>query len=531
MNFTDWLVSKGHDPETLTAAARQHLEAIWRAEINPAPAPAPAPARLPVAAVVPEVQTPVSGSPNFDADVQAIEAEAHRQAYIREAGRVMMQRYTHDLTKLGEIKTLVASAIADKKTNRQGFDLALMRLDRYAGPAVFAPAEQQVTDAVIEAAVCKAGGLENREKQFDARTLEAADRHFRHGLGLQDLVGLFARRSGWRGTSVKAALNSPDLLRAAFRQNGDASPYDLQAADAGPSTYSLPNILGNIANKFLRVGFESVDSAWRSFCATRPVNDFKQITTAGLTGSLIYDKVPAGGELHHGDIGEVKYNNQADTYGRMLGIDRRDLINDDLGALTTAGRRLGRGGALKLNDIIWTVFLNNSSFFTAGNNNVTSGAGSALSLTSLGDLDRVFRLQTDPDGMPLGIFPQILLVPTALRITALNLMNSTITVATNTGTSTTLSPNSNVLAGAYTVVSSPYMSNSAYTGNSTTAWYLLASPADMPVIEVCFLNGIELPTVQTTEADFNTLGIALRGYFDFGAALQEFRGGARSAGA
>jgi hypothetical protein len=39
-----------------------------------------------------------------------------------------------------------------------------------------------------------------------------------------------------------------------------------------------------------------------------------------------------------------------------------------------------------------------------------------------------------------------------------------------------------------------------------------------------------MPTVESADADFNQLGVQFRGYYDFGVALQEFRGGVRSAG-
>jgi hypothetical protein len=213
----------------------------------------------------------------------------------------------------------------------------------------------------------------------------------------------------------------------------------------------------------------------------------------------------------------------------MLGLDRRDLINDDLGALTGAGRRLGRGGAVAFNNAFWTEFLDNSSFFTAGNNNVITGAGSALAIGSLEDADEKFRVQTDPDALPLGVEPRILLVPSSLRVTALNLMNSTMTVATTTANAPL--PANNPFVGAYRVVSSPYLQNSSYTGNSATAWYLLADPNDLPVIESVFLNGVQTPTVETADMDFNTLGISMRAFWDFGINLQEFRAGVRAAGA
>jgi hypothetical protein len=78
---------------------------------------------------------------------------------------------------------------------------------------------------------------------------------------------------------------------------------------------------------------------------------------------------------------------------------------------------------------------------------------------------------------------------------------------------------------------STYLSNSSYTGYSTTAWYLLADPMDLPVIEIGFLNGRDMPVIDSTDADFDTLGIQMRGYHDFGVAKQEYRAGVRSKGA
>ena len=77
---------------------------------------------------------------------------------------------------------------------------------------------------------------------------------------------------------------------------------------------------------------------------------------------------------------------------------------------------------------------------------------------------------------------------------------------------------------------SRYLSNAGYTGNSAKAWYLLADANDLPVIEVCFLNGQEAPTIETAEADFHVLGIQLRGHSDFGISLQDPKGGVKAKG-
>ena len=79
-------------------------------------------------------------------------------------------------------------------------------------------------------------------------------------------------------------------------------------------------------------------------------------------------------------------------------------------------------------------------------------------------------------------------------------------------------------------MSVPQLSNAAYTGYSALAWYLLADPAILATAAMCFLNGQQSPTIESADADFNTLEIQLRGYHDFGVAMTEYRAGVKSKG-
>ena len=259
------------------------------------------------------------------------------------------------------------------------------------------------------------------------------------------------------------------------------------------------------------------------------MSDFKTVTSYRLVGKDQYEQVPAGGELKHGTLGEETYTNKADTYGLLLSIDRRDIINDDLGAITTVPRKLGRGSGLKINDVFWTIFLNNGGggFFAAGNKNYISGADTALSIDGLTKAEVTFMDQVDTDGKPIGIMPSIMLVPTALSAMGTQLFKS---LEFRDTTANTRFPVANPHQGKFRAEVSRYLGNAQYAGSSTKAWYLLADPSDLPVIEVAFLNGQESPTIETAEADFNVLGIQMRGYHDFGVALQDPRGGVKSKG-
>jgi len=246
-----------------------------------------------------------------------------------------------------------------------------------------------------------------------------------------------------------------------------------------------------------------------------------------LVGRDQYELVAPGGEFKHGTLGEESYTNKADTYGLLLAIDRRDIINDDLGAITTVPRKLGRDSGLKINDVFWSVFLDNAAFFTAGNNNYLTGAATTLSIDGLTTAETAFLDQVDADGKPIGIMPSVMLVPTALSAVGTQLFKS---LELRDTSSSTKYPVANPHQGKFRVEVSRYLANAQYTGGSNKAWYLLADPTDLPVIEVAFLNGREAPTIETAEADFNVLGVQMRGYHDFGVNLQDPRGGVKAKG-
>jgi hypothetical protein len=412
----------------------------------------------------------------------------------------------------GRFPEIEARAITEG-WSRDKTELEVLRAARPKAPAVHVT-ELVVTDRVLEAACLQAAKVEKPERYFDAPTLEEAQRQFDGRLGLAELIIEAARANGYVGRERRV---TPEMLRYAFGR-------EIRAA---ASTIDIGGILSNVANKFLLEGFFSVERTWRNLCAVRNVSDFKTVTSYRLIGKDQYEQVAPGGELKHGTLGEQAYTNKADTYGLLLAIDRRDIINDDLGAITTVPRKLGRGSGLKINDIFWSIFMNNAAFFAAGNNNYLTGADTVLSIDGLTKAEVAFLNQTDPDGKPLGSMPAIVLVPTALSAIATVLYKS---LEIRDTTASTRYPVANPHTGKFRVEVSRYLSNAQYTGHSDKAWYLLAEPLDLPVIEVAFLNGQEAPTIETADADFNVLGVQMRGYHDFGVALQEPRGGIKSKG-
>ncbi|MCL2647572.1 MAG: hypothetical protein FWD61_11295 [Phycisphaerales bacterium] len=384
------------------------------------------------------------------------------------------------------------------------------------GYSVSAPGP--VTHDVLAAACLLSAGIVKPEDHYNEQTLEAAQKRFRHGIGLQTLLLEAAMANGYTGHHFRS--DSHTIMRMAFAFRDQVQ--------AGWSTIDIGGILSNVANKFLLEGFFSVERVWRNICAIRNVNDFKTVTSYRLIGKDQYELVAPGGEIKHGTLGNETYTNKADTYGLMLTIDRRDIINDDLGAITTIPRKSGRGSGLKINDVFWTVFLNNATFFSAANKNLLTGPDTILNIDGLTKAEVAFMEQTDSDGKPIGLMPSIILAPTALSAIGTQLYKS---MELRDTTPNAKYPIANPHQGKYRVEVSRYLSNALYKGNaSSKAWYLLADPNDLPLIEVAFLNGQESPTIETAEADFNYLGVKMRGFHDFGVNLQDPRAGIRSKG-
>ena len=186
------------------------------------------------------------------------------------------------------------------------------------------------------------------------------------------------------------------------------------------------------------------------------------------------------------------------------------------------------GAAEAIADAVWGLWLSNpvqtdgKAFFHADHKNYLTGAETALTVDGLTAAEVAFGKQVKPNGKPLGIRPSLLLVPTALKVPGEMLMKSM--QLNETTTANKPKPNTNPHAGKFEIVSSVYLSNPMFTGASDKAWYLLADPNRLPAIEVAFLNGVDRPTVEKTDADFNTLGVMFRGYIDFGVKEQDHRG-------
>lgn len=493
VNFSAWLKANGFDEATLTDAQVKVLKASFEAQQE---------------------------DPNKVSTVEQVLALArNRELRFAAYGRVIQGAIDRGMdTETAE--RLVNAAQSDNLSETE-FELQVLRATRHTGDSRAASRSTEVTGDVIEAALARSCGLQDLDKVYTPEVLAAAEKQFRNGLSLVETLLLAARRNGYRDISHR---DTRALLNAAFAP--------VHAAAHGPSTYDVGGILSNVANKKILQGFNAVEQEWTKVASVGTVSDLKLHTAYALTGDMIYKPVGKQGELEHATVGEEKYQNQAATFGRIFGLSEDDIINDDLGAFDRIQRSLGRGGALALNMVIWTAYLNDAvNFWTVARKNRITGAGSALSIAALSAAVTLLEKQTDPDGQPLGVKGAVLVVPSELKILAMQLANDPeIRLNSNGATDVTYSIK-NPHAGNFSVAASAYLNNATVPGGSATAWQLLASPQDLPTLEVVFLNGQQQPRVEQARANFDTLGIYMRGVHRFGANKQEYRASVYNVGA
>ena len=506
MTFDQWLAAKGFDPASLSATQKTSLQVMFDAsgqEPRPDTAPDDAPSAGGDSGVVARIRAETA-------------AETKRIADVRKVCSVGG----------GKHSDLEAKAIAE------GWDvtrteLEVLRADRPVYTGVRRDNDAGQSARSVEAALCISAGLPEAQvgKWYDDKTMNAALAPDLRGAGLHTLLYETIRAGG---EYVRPGRVDNETIKAAFA----ADRRLIQASGSGGSSFStisLSGILSNVANKTMLAAYTAVESVVAMFCAETDVNDFKEVTRYRLTGTGVFEKVGPDGELKHAGLSEQAYTNKVETYGRMIALTRQMMINDDLGAFLQIPRIIGRMSALKREEAVFELLLSNpATFFSVGNKNFISGAATNLSIDALTQGEQLFLDQTDTDGKPILLSPAVLLVPSALKVTAQVLMTET--RINETTTTDKGKPATNPHVGKWKPVATPYLNSQGFSGSSAKAWYLFANPADVAAMEIAYLRGKRTPTIESGDTDFNTLGMQWRGYFDFGVAMQDSRAAIKSKG-
>jgi hypothetical protein len=290
------------------------------------------------------------------------------------------------------------------------------------------------------------------------------------------------------------------------------------------STSDFPGILANVLNKNLRAGYMLSDSQWREICDSRTASDFKTVYELTLDGSARLEEIKEHGEYHRGKLVEGKETWKLSTYGKIIGLSRQAIVNDDLGAFTRTPLLMGKEVANIEADIVFGILTANGNMadgdplFDGANHLNVTGTGAVISINSLSDGRQLLMTQTSPGGLPMNIIPKILLAPAA-QYTLAQQFCSLAYQAIEQG-------KINPFAGNLKPIGEARLDNS-----SKDAWYLFGDPKDpqATVLIYGYLEGQEGPYTENKQG-FEIDGVDFKIRHDFAAAAIDYRGAVKNAG-
>jgi len=541
MKFKEWVASLGLDPANLTEDQTSKLEASWNEKQE---------LELSLNKKKSSEEDDSEDTPKDKrikaADDSDFDLEARRELEAAEDTRVTEIKAS--FTSYPEVDKVLVNgkeftpdeyrALAIKEGHApDSVELNMLRASRsrptrFDGGFELGERDAVFRSQVIECSLARTAGVPDNarnaitgqeyglEKWYDEKVLEASARKENSFFYLSDLfdMNIRATKMNISGVSRRSEEFFQYGLRANEKLRGE---YPLKAA--GPfSTLSVSNILENTAYKTLLAAFEDAETIWRQIAGTETVVDFKTNYFYRLTVNGGYQRIPPGGELKHGTFSDERQSLAIDTKGMMLGLDRSDMINDDLSAFLAIPRGLGRNAALALEFAVVKALLD-ATFYSAGTNQITDDFG----IAGISSAIEKFRGRRDSNNKPILCRPDRVVVGSQDAELAEQLYSQGTVLATNFPTSgaAPLTPNNNPHVGRYLPLTTPILNDTNLTGMDGEAiasnvdsdqWFMLASPAVNPCIRVGFLRGRQTPVIESAETSFNTLGMQWRSYFDFG---------------
>ena len=317
----------------------------------------------------------------------------------------------------------------------------------------------------------------------------------------------------------------PDLARESLRRAGIATTGmggDTLITRALHTTSDFPNILADVVNRTLREAYQIAPSGIRQLARETTAADFRKKSRIMLDSTgMTLEKVNEAGEFKSGTMAEQAESYALDSFGRIFGISRKALVNDDLGAFTDLTRRLGLTAAAFEAQFLVNLLIANAGdgptmsdsnpLFDSDHGNVAD-SGAAPSETTLSAARLAMRKQTGPSGGLITVTPRYVLVPAELETSTEKLLTEIQAVTTT---------DVNPFARLQLVVE-PRLIDPA-------RFYVVADPATIDGLEYAFLAGAPGPQVES-RAGFEVDGVQIKIRLDYGAGFIDWRGWYTNAG-
>lgn len=323
-----------------------------------------------------------------------------------------------------------------------------------------------------------------------------------------------------------AGLRLIDFARSSVEARGIKTEgmYPMAIAErAFMATSDLPVILSNVANKSLRTAYEAAPRTFTNWARRTTAPDFKTINRIFMSDAPKLEKVTENGEFKRGVVSEGQETYQLATVGKVIGLTRQAIVNDDMSAFTRIPAMFATAAANYESDIVYAILTANaaladgSALFHAANHANLTSTGTVIDITSLGVARKLMRLQKTPQSVVMNLSPRYLIVPAALETLAWQFTNPPIFPTQPSSANPFLGELVTVVEGRLDAA-------------SATAWYLAADPMQIDTIEYCYLEGNEGVYIETRQG-FDVDGMEIKARLDFAAKAIDYRGLYKNVGA
>jgi len=448
----------------------------------------------------------------LDTDVQAQIDAAVRQARVDDLA--MRAAIDERLQVAGftapEDAGFRASILSDPNmTTERATDMIFKRLQTHnpaigAGASVTVGTEDRdkVRDAVTDALLLRSG--------LDVDTPAPGAGEFR-GRSLIEIGRELLERSG----TVTRGLSKRQVTSMILSNRG---------AGGSLSTSDFPLILSNLVNKTLLKAYMEWPQTWKPFVSVTDATDFKAIHSLRLSGSPDLKGLNEQGEYRSADFSEKGETYAIITKGLMTKLTRQMMINDDLRAFTRIPQLFAVAARRMEADAVYSLITGNptmsdgKTLFHADHKNLAS-SGAPVGNASLSAGRASMRTQEGLAGETIDVQAAFLLVPTVKETDAEIMLRSPGLPEDNKSAGVT-----NPWNGKLTPIADPHLD-----AVSEDAWYLLAHPSQVALIEVAYLEGERQPYVEDT-VDFDSDALKIKVRHDFGAGAVDPVAGYKNAG-
>lgn len=283
------------------------------------------------------------------------------------------------------------------------------------------------------------------------------------------------------------------------------------------STGSFSNIFLNTMHKTLRKAYDEAPSTYQQWVRTASdATDFRDMNKIVFGEMGMPSEVAENGQYQEMTTTDAKESYKVAKHGGIFSITLEMLVNDDLDAMTRRVQMMGNAMRRKINRDAYSILLDNNALSDGialfhGTSHGANLDGTALAEGALDTGFTVMATQSGTDSTTvLGLTPRYLIVPAALRPTAMRLVNGGVVPTTTTNVP---------LYGSLEVISDGQID----ALGSATNWWLAADSGMVDTVEISFLQGERNPVVER-EDGFSTDTIKAKIRQTYGIKAIDYRG-------